>query len=82
MRLITADAKIVRVPRFLGAFRVHAQQKTQSQIDSHGMQEMHRIRHRIHNRSVSNKECIDKLKPYFRHHLFHHYSWKAGLFRY
>lgn len=47
-RMQQAKAKIVRVPYFLGAFRVHVEQKTSAAIHTTGHEEMTRIRTRIH----------------------------------
>lgn len=47
-RFTSARLKLVRVPRFLGAFRVHPEQKTSRQIHSTGAEEMTRIRERFH----------------------------------
>lgn len=48
-----AGARIVRVPYFLGAFRVHVEQKTSAAIHTTGHQEMDRIRSRIHGSTPS-----------------------------
>jgi len=47
-RFTAAGLKLVRLPRFLGAFRVHPGQKTSRQIHSTGAEEMARIRERFH----------------------------------
>jgi ADP-heptose:LPS heptosyltransferase/GT2 family glycosyltransferase/predicted nucleic acid-binding Zn-ribbon protein len=47
-RMQQAKAKIVRLPYFLGAFRVHVEQKTSAVIHTTGHEEMTRIRTRIH----------------------------------
>lgn len=52
MRFTTANARIVRLPYFLGCFRVHAHQKTSQQIMSVGEDEMTRIRTRLHPQGV------------------------------
>ncbi len=44
MRFIRADAKMKRLPFFLGAFRLHDQQKTQAAIEDIGFAEMARVR--------------------------------------
>lgn len=48
LRFQEAGLKIVRVPRFLGVFRVHSQQKTSAQIHTRGQEEMDRVRRRLH----------------------------------
>jgi ADP-heptose:LPS heptosyltransferase/GT2 family glycosyltransferase len=47
-RFQQAGARIVRVPYFLGCFRVHTEQKTSAHIHTTGHEEMTRIRTRIH----------------------------------
>ncbi len=47
-RFQQAGARIVRLPYFLGCFRVHTEQKTSAQIHTLGHEEMTRIRTRIH----------------------------------
>jgi hypothetical protein len=56
MRFIRGKARIVRVPYFLGCFRVHKHQKTSAQISSTGVQEMERIRREYHGRDVLRDE--------------------------
>ncbi|HEX2852176.1 MAG TPA: glycosyltransferase [Opitutaceae bacterium] len=55
LRFQTAGAKIVRLPYFLGCFRVHAHQKTSQHIHSIGSDEMTKIRNRIHPRGIDHK---------------------------
>lgn len=47
-RFQQAGARIVRLPYFLGCFRVHTEQKTSAHIHTTGHEEMNRIRTRIH----------------------------------
>ncbi len=47
-RFQQAGCRMVRVPYFLGAFRVHAEQKTSQAIHTTGADEMRRIRTRFH----------------------------------
>jgi hypothetical protein len=47
-----AKARIVRLPYFLGCFRVHAHQKTSQHIHSIGSDEMALIRNRLHPRGL------------------------------
>lgn len=53
LRFQTAGATIVRLPYFLGCFRVHAHQKTSQHIHSIGSDEMTKIRNRIHPRGIN-----------------------------
>ena len=47
-RFQQAKARIVRLPYFLGCFRLHSEQKTSQHIHTQGFDEMTRIRTRIH----------------------------------
>jgi len=71
LRFRDAGAKMVRVPRYLGAFRVHDEQKTTA---SHllGSAECSRLRERVHGRELSVHEIAERLKPYLVRHLFVH----------
>jgi glycosyltransferase involved in cell wall biosynthesis len=57
LRFRVAGLKIVRLPYFLGCFRVHPHQKTSQHIHSIGSDEMTKIRNRIHPRGI-NPEMI------------------------
>jgi ADP-heptose:LPS heptosyltransferase/GT2 family glycosyltransferase len=48
LRLQEIGRRIERVPYFLGAFRVHDEQKTSAQIHTQGHDEMQRVRTRLH----------------------------------
>ena len=65
---------MVRLPRFLGAFRVHAEQKTSAE-DALGARECAQLRARIHGRPVLVEELVKELKPYLRRHVLAH-SWQ------
>ena len=56
MRFAAARARIVRLPYFLGCFRVHAHQKTSQHIHSIGNDEMTIIRNRIHPRGIDPRK--------------------------
>lgn len=82
LRFREAGAKFKRLPRFLGAFRLHSQQKTSMQINSVGLDEMNRLRKRMHQREVSEQEVYKNIKPYLRRSVFYHKLYRLGLFRY
>lgn len=71
LRFRAAGAKIVRVPRYLGAFRIHDAQKTTA-ADKIGMVEMSRLRQRVHGRHVSTEEVLRRLRGYFLRHIVLH----------
>jgi glycosyltransferase involved in cell wall biosynthesis len=58
LRFRVAGLRIVRLPYFLGSFRLHPHQKTSQHIHSIGSDEMTKIRARIHPRGV-NHEMIE-----------------------
>ncbi len=62
VRFRDAGARFAHLPRFLGAFRVHPHQKTSAEINEAGVQEMTRIRERLHvvlpNRSRIRRALI------------------------
>ncbi len=69
-RFQQAGCRIVRVPYFLGAFRVHAEQKTSQSIHTVGAEEMRRIRRRFHGDKQDDPDSIE-------HHARHARFWGA-----
>lgn len=59
-RFQQAGCRMVRVPYFLGAFRVHAEQKTSQAIHTTGAEEMKRIRTRFHGERQDDWATIDR----------------------
>ena len=68
VRFRDAGAHIVRLPRFLGAFRIHPDQKTISEMEHIGQKEMERIRLRCLGRIPSTTETIRAVAPYLIKH--------------
>jgi hypothetical protein len=64
VRFREAGARFHRLPRFLGAFRVHAQQKTSAAISDIGHVEMARIRKRTLGRDTTSVEIRKAILPY------------------
>jgi glycosyltransferase involved in cell wall biosynthesis len=58
LRFQKAGARFVRLPRFLGAFRVHDAQKTSAQLNGIGAEEIARLRAGWHGRPVSRREAL------------------------
>jgi len=71
LRFRDAGARMVRLPFFLGAFRIHDAQKTSAAINSIGIGEMDRLRERHLGRRVSRDEIRRALVPYMLSHLAH-----------
>ncbi len=82
LRFRDAGARFFRLPRFLGAFRVHPHQKTSAEIAELGAQEMNRLRERCHGRSVSDAEINRHVRPYLVKHVLCHKLYRLGVFRY
>ena len=76
IRFREADAKFVRLPRFMGAFRIHMQQKTSAEISEIGVQEMTRIRECALGRVPSDAEIYFKVIPYMRKHIVTDLWWR------
>jgi Glycosyl transferase family 2 len=71
LRFREAGARMVRLPRFLGAFRVHAEQKTAREQDLCDT-ESQLLRLRAHGRALSAEEILARCEPYLRWHVLHH----------
>jgi GT2 family glycosyltransferase len=71
LRFRQVGAKMVRLPRFLGAFRIHSEQKTTA-LDDVGASESYRLRLREHGREVPIEEVLTRLRPYFARHILVH----------
>jgi glycosyltransferase involved in cell wall biosynthesis len=78
LRFRAVGAKFARIPRFLGAFRIYSQQKTEARMETDGHPEVARIRERCHGRVVSQDEIEAKLRPYLRRHLLYHKLSRLG----
>lgn len=59
-RFQQAGCRMVRVPQFLGAFRVHSAQKTSQAIHTTGAEEMRRIRERFHGPRYDDHATIER----------------------
>ena len=82
LRFREAGARFVRVPRFLGAFRVHEEQKTSRELEDLGASEMSRLRERYAGRPVSAEEVWHYLQPYMHRHKVYHKLYRLGMLRY
>ena len=70
VRFRDVGAKFGHIPQFLGAFRIHEQQKTSAGINEIGLQEMNRVRERIMGRVPTRKEIRWAVLPYLVKHIF------------
>lgn len=72
LRFQKAGAQFAHVPEFLGAFRVHSQQKTSTHINSIGAAEIAATRHANLGYVPSEKEVSQRVKWYLYRHLAEH----------
>ena len=82
LRFREAGANVIRLPRFLGAFRVHPHQKTSAEISGQGEKEMRLLRERCLGREVSEAEINQNIKKYLSRHVFFQKLYRAGLLKY
>ena len=71
LRFREVGATMVRLPRFLGAFRIHDEQKTTAS-DAIGAAECELLRQRVHGRPVPRAEVLERLRPFFVRHILAH----------
>ena len=82
LRFRDAGATFRRLPRFLGAFRVTNEQKTQTLIRTVGDLEMRRLRRRALGRVPTTREVRRVIRPYLRRHWMFDKLYQLGLARY
>jgi glycosyltransferase involved in cell wall biosynthesis len=82
LRFQGAGAKMVCLPRFLGAFRVHPAQKTSTQLEDVGAEEMARLRQRCLGRPVSWAEIGRGIGPYLAKSVIYHGLYRGGVLQY
>ncbi|MDQ1314258.1 MAG: hypothetical protein QG662_367 [Pseudomonadota bacterium] len=76
IRFRDAGARFAHIPRFIGAFRIHEQQKTSAAINEIGHQEMDRIRERLLGRVPGHKEIRKALIPFLLRHVSAHMAYR------
>jgi hypothetical protein len=81
LRFRAAGARFERLPRFLGAFRTHAAQKTVARFVDLYFPEVRRLRERAHGRPVALAEINEAVRPYQRRHVLFHHLYSLGLLR-
>ena len=72
LRFRDAGARFCRIPRFLGAFRVHRGQKTSKDLETIGAAEMSRIRLRCLGYLPSYPDISRNIAPYLLKHVLLH----------
>jgi glycosyltransferase involved in cell wall biosynthesis len=76
VRFRDAGARFVRLPRFLGGFRVHPRQKSSAEISNIGFQEMDRIRQQLLGRVPSRAEIQKAVRVYLLRHVLIDLVWR------
>lgn len=78
LRFRKAGARMVRLPKFLGAFRIHEAQKTSAAINDVGHQEMHRLRVREVGREIDYRDIRRAIGFYAARHVFYDLAYRFG----
>ena len=82
LRFRANGARFVRLPRFLGAFRVHEDQKTSARMADLGAHEMTRLRKRHHGRVVAQPEIRRHVRGYLLRHMVYQKLYRLGVLQY
>jgi len=72
LRFRDAGAKIVHLPHFIAAFRVHPRQKTSASMQDIGLPEIERLRERCLGRRPTHREIKKATLPYLLRHMVAH----------
>jgi hypothetical protein len=81
LRAQAAGFKFSRLPRFLGCFRVHSQQKSTAMEDI-GAKEIAVLKQRYLGRVPSDRESRKKMKSYLLRHVIAHRLYKLRVLNY
>jgi glycosyltransferase involved in cell wall biosynthesis len=79
LRFRDVGARFKRLPRFLGAFRIHPTQKTSAELAATGTPEMNRLRERLHGRTVTLVDIRKNLRGYMLAHAWHNWLYRLGV---
>jgi len=82
MRFQEMGAKFVRLPRFLGAFRVHQDMKSIKIADTVGNHEMNILRKKYQDPNISDRRLEKYIKNYLWRHVILDRLYNKGLIRY
>lgn len=82
LRFRAAGARIVRVPRFLAAFRAHEGQKTSALMEELGKPEMRRVRERSLGKPVTRAEILRALAPFAARQIVYDWLYRTRILRY
>ncbi|MDR3469543.1 MAG: FkbM family methyltransferase [Xanthobacteraceae bacterium] len=76
LRFRAAGAKFARLPRLIGAFRIHEDQKTSSEMADTGQREMARLRARVLGRVPDDREIRRATTLYLIKHVMADFGWR------
>jgi len=79
LRLQRAGAKIVRLPYFLGCFRVHPAQKSSADLQTVGAAEMARLRERELGRAFHTRGLEERVTSYQHQAIRCDKLWRMGI---
>jgi len=79
VRFREAGAKFAHLPRFMGGFRIHKQQKTSASINDVGHMEMNRIRERLHGRIPTQIEIRKEIIFFLLKHIIFDLAYRIQL---
>jgi glycosyltransferase involved in cell wall biosynthesis len=79
LRFQAAGAKIVRLPQFLGAFRVHPGQKTSADMTTIGRREIERLWMRLHGFVPDEHRLACEARTYHRRHVWLNFRHAIGM---
>lgn len=82
LRFLAANANFVRVPRFLGAFRVHQDQKTLARAADQGRPEIQKLRKQHLGFVPGRPRIAARLSSYLTTQLMMHVGYRLGVLRY
>lgn len=81
LRAQAAGFKFRRLPKFLGCFRIHRQQKSITMIPVHD-REVSQLRIQYHGRDVAWDDIGPQIRPYYRRHVWLNFLNHIGVLRY
>ena len=81
LRAQQAGFKMMRVPRFLGCFRIHTEQKTSAMIDV-GQEEMQLLRRRYLGHTPTQPEIYRAAMPFLALQLCYHWMYRLKILKY
>jgi len=81
LRAQQAGFKMIRLPRFLGCFRIHTEQKTSAMIDV-GQEEMQLLRRRYLGHAPTQPEIYRAAMPFLALQLCYHWMYRLKILKY